>query len=508
MTGFLRLSIRGRCLAVLVLLSVIGACGARTSAIADPITLALKDGPVTGLVENGVLTVKGVPFAAPPVGELRWRPTQKVAPWTAPRAAEHFSAACPQTFNPESSAKPEPISEDCLYLNVWAPAKAGSKRLPVMVWIHGGSWTNGSGSRPLYDGTRFAHDGVILVTFNYRLGALGFFAHPALTAEAAPDAPLFAYGHLDQIAALQWVQANIARFGGDPGDVTVFGESAGAGSLLALLSIPQTQGLFARAIVESAPALSLPSGLKSAEGRGKSYLASRGVKADATAADLRALPVESLIGSYDASLVPDGRLQKETYLDALAAGRAVVVPMIIGSNSDEGSLVQYYRAMPALMLTMIGPHKAEALQNYGAETPSDAALGRTLFADAVFGAPSRRIASLVSPVQPAYLYRFDYVAEEERGVRTGARHGGELEFVFGTLGKGWVKSPTPADFALSETIHACFLAFAKTGKPCANWPVYDPKTDQTLVFDPSGAHAVAAYRKAPYDLLDSLSRNH
>ena len=255
MTGFLRLSIRGRCLAVLVLLSVIGACGARTSAIADPITLALKDGPVTGLVENGVLTVKGVPFAAPPVGELRWRPTQKVAPWTAPRAAEHFSAACPQTFNPESSAKPEPISEDCLYLNVWAPAKAGSKRLPVMVWIHGGSWTNGSGSRPLYDGTRFAHDGVILVTFNYRLGALGFFAHPALTAEAAPDAPLFAYGHLDQIAALQWVQANIARFGGDPGDVTVFGESAGAGSLLALLSIPQTQGLFARAIVESAPAM-------------------------------------------------------------------------------------------------------------------------------------------------------------------------------------------------------------------------------------------------------------
>ncbi len=471
---------------------------------AEPTQVTTTNGPVIGQVADGVLSFKGIPYAAPPVGPLRWRPTQPPKSWTTPRAAKAFSPACPQSFA-QSARFTEPTSEDCLYLNVFAPAKPSPKPLPVMVWIYGGSWTNGSGSRPLYDGSAFARDGVILVSFNYRLGALGFFAHPLLTAEAGPTDPLFAYGHLDQVAALKWVQANIAAFGGDPANVTVFGESAGGGSLLALLTLPQAKGLFARAIAESAPAVVVPKSLNMAEKSGASYLAMKGVLATATLEDLRKLPADQLVGDYDATPIVDGRLQKETYLSALKGGRATIVPMIIGTNSDEGSLVAYYAKLPDQMMFLFRA-KLDAMRGlYGLPSTDDKTLGRQLFADTVFGAPSRLIAETISQTAPAYLYRFAYLPEEDRAQgsspQIGVRHGGELEFVFASLGRGWIKSPSPNDHQISDQVHACWVAFAKTGAPCPVWPAYQRSNDQTLVIDPSGLHAESGYRKPVYDAV-------
>ena len=215
----------------------------------------LDTGAVQGVDRDSVSAFLGVPYAAPPVGPLRWRAPRPAAPWTSVRKADHFGDACPQVKIMRAAwAQVGPTSEDCLFLNVWRPDQGGAAPLPVMVFIHGGAFTLGAAGVPLYDGANLARRGAVIVTLNYRLGRLGFFAHPALTAED-PGGLLGNYGLMDQIAALQWVQRNIARFGGDPRNVTLFGESAGAGSVQVLMASPLADGLFAKAISESGAGL-------------------------------------------------------------------------------------------------------------------------------------------------------------------------------------------------------------------------------------------------------------
>ena len=229
---------------------------APASVFAEPVRVATDSGTVVGSTGTDGVVFKGIPFAAPPVGDLRWEPPRPVARWTGDRPAAAYGANCAQKLNPNGAPNAGgamgPISEDCLFLNVWTP-RAPSKA-PVMVWLHGGGNAFGAGSLGAYQGEAFTRDGVVLVTINYRLGAFGFFAHPALTKAAKDDEPLVNYGLMDQIEALNWVKRNIAAFGGDPDNVTLFGESAGAQDTLLLMTAPAAQGLFAKAIVESAPA--------------------------------------------------------------------------------------------------------------------------------------------------------------------------------------------------------------------------------------------------------------
>jgi para-nitrobenzyl esterase len=246
-----------------------------------------------------------------------------------------------------------PASEDCLFLNVWAPgaaAGAGAKateKAPVLVWLHGGGDTTGAGSLGAYDGSAFARDGVILVTLNYRLGPLGFFAHPAITRAAKPDEPLANYGLMDQIAALQWVKRNIASFGGDPANVTLFGESAGGDDTLALMATPSASGLFAKAIVESGGGWGPPETLSKQEAVGEALAAKAGAPAGATLEQLRKIPADALASlPYRAGPTVDGRLLKESVSQAFAVGHNIHVPLIIGSNTYEASLLESLKIPP------------------------------------------------------------------------------------------------------------------------------------------------------------------
>lgn len=472
-------------------------------------------GQVRGKAEGDALVYRGIPYAAAPIGPLRWKPPQTAARWQGVREAAEFGASCPQGRIPaaggrEANAVRGTTSEDCLTLNIWAPARH-DKPLPVMVWIHGGAHRVGSGSAPFYDGSAFARDGVILVTFNYRLGLLGYFAHPALTAEAGADAPLANYGTMDQLAALRWVQANIAAFGGDPGNVTVFGESAGGVATLSLLTLPEAKGLFQKAIVESGGGWNMTPSLAEAERSGVAALADAGVKPDASPAELRALPPETFAG-FKAGVgfgpVIDGRFLKQSTARAFEAGTVLDVPLIIGFNSDEGSLMESFQMGSSAMLASIPEAGLTALRAaYGERAPTDDALARRLFADGAFSAPARWIAAKSAGGAPSFLYRFDYVVERLRGQRVGARHGGEIPFVFDS----WSAMPaiaqalTAQDRAMVATMHGCWVRFAKTGTPiCPDapaWPAYAPGTDTLLDFG-AATTTRGGFDKPIYDVLE------
>ena len=482
-----------------------------TSAVGAPI-VQTEQGRVEGVSSGEVVAFKGLPFAAPPVGGLRWKPPEAPAPWSGVRKAGDYGHSCLQPASKYGLVTDQ--SEDCLYLNVWAPAKI-DKPLPVMVWIYGGGYVIGSGASKLYDGSAFARDGVILVTLNYRLGSLGFFAHPALTHEAAADAPLGDYGLMDQIAGLKWVKANIAKFGGDPGQVTVFGESAGAGSILYLMTTDSAKGLFQKAIVESGPAFALPASLAAKEREGEAFLARVGAPKDATAEQLRALPASSMIAPGEGvnwGPFPDGRMFKGPIEPAYASGRTVGVPMMIGSNTDDGSLgVVGYPGVPKLLWAMLGA-KGDALRSIYAEMgETGVAQDRAVFNDTVFGAPARWIAGVEGARRPVYLYRYGYIPETLRGKIPGAYHAAELAYVFDTLdaAKAFGAQPTSADRQEAMLVHSCWVSFAKTGRPaCAGgpeWPAYAADKDQLYFFDVAGgAKTVAGYRKAPNDFITTL----
>ncbi len=456
-------------------------------AAAAPVTVRLDSGPVIGTSDSGVNVFRGVPFAAPPIGPLRWRPPEPVAAWTEARDASRSGPPCMQPLRPgqpNEGGVEEQGSEDCLTLQVFAPV--GARRAPVMVWLYGGGNTRGASSLGAYNGSAFARDGVILVAVNYRLGALGFFAHPALTREADAKQPLANFGIMDQIAGLKWVRRNIAAFGGDPSNVTVFGESAGGQDTLAILSIPATDGLFQKAIVESGGGWNDDPSLVEAEKRGDALAIKAGAPAAATAEQLRALPASALVAATgQASLTVDGRLMAETPTEAFARGHAHDVPLMIGSNSYEASLVA--ALPPKLLLSRIQPSVQAA---YADQKLDERGLADAAMTDGVMGAPARWIAGKASSGAPSYLYHFSYVPESRRGHVPGAGHATEIPFVFDswpTLGKNG-DGVAPGKQTMDETaiMHACWVSFAKHGRPemCApgGWPAYDPVKDQLMEF--------------------------
>jgi para-nitrobenzyl esterase len=479
------ISAAASCLLLAATAAVLGPAVAGSAGTADPagapapgsLRVRVESGLLGGVARDGVIVFRGVPYAAPPVGDLRWRPPQPPLPWNGERRAERPGPACMQ--QPQGG---EAVSEDCLSLQVFAPK--GVTGAPVMVYLHGGSNSAGSSSLGLYDGTAFARDGVVLVAPNYRLGALGFFAHPALTSAAPPGEPLADFALMDQLAALRWVARNVEAFGGDPKRVTLFGESAGGTDVLALMAAPAARGLFAQAIVES------PAGgwdrwpsLEEAVAEGVSLAGALRLTPPATAAALRSVPARRLVDAERLFLpVRDGRLLPEGPAAAFAGGRAAHVPLILGSNSDEASLLYN----PALLAHAVGP---ALLAAYAADGLDSRALGAALFNDRNFAGPVRWYARCAAALAPTWLYHFSYVRERLRGHLAGAAHGAELPYVF----ESWDKiSPRIAglsaeDRAMSAMFHALWVAFAKTGMPAAPnlppWPAYTEQRDELMELD-------------------------
>lgn len=476
-----------------------------TAACADEPVVRVESGELVGEATERAMIFRNVPYAAPPVGALRWAPPQRPIAWEGRRDATKNGPSCPQRMNengaPNGGGANGPTSEDCLQLNVFAPLKA--EKAPVMVWIHGGSHTTGAGW--VYDGQNFARDGVIVVSINYRLGPLGYFAHPALTKAAGSGEPLGSYGLMDQIAALEWVKRNIAAFGGDPGNVTVFGESAGGMSILHLLAAPKAKGLFHKAVVQSGLGWFQPEGLEKEEKDGAAVAEKLGLPgASATVGQLRAVPADELIakggGSYGP--FPDGRLLKETPTQAFAAGREIDVPLIIGWNSGEDSLMG--PGTPAAP----DPARFPAIRNAAYADEAAAApgrLARQAFTDAVFGAPARWVAGQAADGKPAWLYHFSYVGGRFRPAMTTAAHAAEIQYVFEYWGRRTPESAiTDEDRAMAKLMHGCWVAFAKTGAPSCDvsWPKYQPAKDQLVEFG-AGSGVREGFRDAEFDAQEA-----
>lgn len=470
-----------------------------TAAHAQRATVKVESGTLLGEQTGDVVAYRGIPYAAPPVGELRWQAPKRVARWKGEREALKFGAACPQ--DPKLGGNPQPIAEDCLYLNVWAPAGAKRSSLPVMVYLHGGGFVAGAGFQNIYYGHNFARDGVVLVSINYRLGSLGFFAHPALGGKGGN------YALLDQIAALEWVQRNIAAFGGDPRRVTLFGESAGGYAVLFLMTNATDRPLFQQAIAQSAPGYKRPKTRATQEANDIKLAEAAGVPVTGTAAQLRALAPEKLFGDYsDVGPFIDSELVRQFPLPAFEAKQARRIPLIIGSNSDEGSLVRVYPRSVPDMLNLLGDRATAIRAAYGEVSDDKPRFERQFFGDAVFGASSRHIANLHSAVAPSFLYQFDYLTASLRGQRPGAAHVSEVPYVFDTLAN-WPIPATDEDQAMATRVHACWVTFAKTGKPACEgegaWPAYDPAKDNTFMFRIEGPRTEHGYRARQFDAIQT-----
>ncbi len=350
------------------------------------------------------------------------------------------------------------------------------------------------------DGRFFARDGVILVAMNYRLGALGFFAHPALTKEAGPGAPLANYGLMDQIAALKWVKRNIARFGGDPANVTIFGESAGGENVLALMVTRSARGLFQKATVQSGVGWEKPATLADSEATGVALAQKLGLPADATVDQLRALPLEELVGAARARPVVDGRLLTEGSEQGFARGDQAPAPLIIGANSWEASLLP--KAGYAAYAAGLTPALRAA---YPEDAADPAKLAQDAFGDAIMTAPARWYAAQASKKAGAWLYEFSYVRVARRGKIPGANHTSENPYVFDTqmIVPNYSSEIVDEDRKVAAFMHACWVSFAKTGRPTCEadgraWPAYGPASDELMVFD-TPPRIAAHYRKAQLD---------
>lgn len=433
--------------------------------------VAIDSGQLAGAVEGGVASWKGIPFAAPPVGALRWRAPQPAAAWEGVRQATAYGSDCMQLpFGGDAAPLGTPPAEDCLYANVWRPAKAkAGAKLPVIVWIYGGGFINGGSSPPTYSGAPLAKQGVVVVSFNYRLGRFGFFAHPALSREANGNGePIGNYGYMDQLAALKWVQRNVAAFGGDPANVTIIGESAGGMSVNMLLTSPMAEGFFAKAVVMSGgDGKTQNPGLPAVEQIGVNFATAKGIAAgDAQALDkLRALPAEQVVDGMNlASRAPqnpptyfgpfaDGKLVPESGA-AFASGKFHKVPVMIGATSAD----------------------------IGGKTGFMVAGGRSL------------AATLADQDVPVYAYRFSYVASSLD--KPGAQHASDIPFFFATADVKYGKAATSRDVGMGRTISAYLVNFAKKGDPngakLPAWPRYARDKDVIMDFSPSGKAVAGA----------------
>ncbi len=452
-------------------------------------------GPISGLSADGLNIFKGIPYAQPPVGEARWTPPQPVPPWQETFEAHEFGPSCVQRVRETTSLYASditPVSEDCLSLNIWAPENA--ENAPVFVWIHGGALSAGSTREPLYDGARLAQNGIIVVSINYRLGVLGYLAHPELSAES-PQGISGNYGLLDQIEALRWVRDNIAAFGGDPANVTIAGESAGGLSVMYLMAAPSAHGLFSRAIAQSAYMISTPEltrpvhGAYAAEAVGSYIMQQLGAS---SLAELRAMDAQTVVdgalaAGYLTSGTIDGHILPRQLVDTFDRGEQAPVPILAGFNQGE------IRTLTALAPPV--PESADAYETtirdrYGDMAdrflelyPSDD-LQESIYAttrDALYSWTAERLVRSQQAIgQPGYLYMFDhgYPAADERGLH--AFHAAELPYMFDNNDRTppyWPPIPdTPEEQAYAAAMSGYWASFTHSGIPvapgAADWPAY------------------------------------
>ena len=474
-----------------LLLAILGGCST-TSQVTPVLTTSRRPvaptegGIVSGTVDpaSGVFVFRGIPYAAPPVGDNRWRAPARAASWTGVRSAEKDAKNCIQDqIYSDIDAFAAGISEDCLYLNVWTTTANANANRPVMVWIHGGGYTAGYGDEPRHNGSRLAQKGAVVVSLNYRMGAFGFFAHPALAAES--NGASGNYAILDQVAALKWVQRNIAQFGGDPSKVTIFGESAGGNSVGALIASPLAAGLFRGGILQSGTGLGGPRAREDMYAEGVKFASVLGVNGTGpdAAAKLRAIPAESLqratrkpdgkggfTGVFATRLTRDGWVLPTTVDSALLRGSANIVPVLVGANGGEG--------------------------------------------DNAYAA-ARAFSRLTSARgQKAFLYLFTRVGEDSVNRKRGAYHSADITFTFG-IPHPLLPSAgtTPYDSTLAEAMTDYFVSFANTLDPngppnsgkLPHWPVYEAGHDSYLELGPQIA-AHTGYRRVVADSIDLMAR--
>jgi para-nitrobenzyl esterase len=509
--------------------------------------VTIANGKLEGVTEkSGVRSFKGIPFGAPPVGVNRWRPPQPVAKWEGVRKADKFGPRCMQraVFG-DMNFRADGMSEDCLYLNVWTPAKAGNEKLPVLVYFYGGGFIAGDGSEPRYDGESMATKGIVAVTLSYRLGVFGFMAHPELTAESAQKAS-GNYAFHDQLAALKWVQQNIAAFGGDPRRVTIAGESAGSVSVSAQMATPLAKGMIAGAIGESGSILgALPATPRSdGEQNGIKFGEAIGRR---TLAELRGMPAIELLeatakpGLPRFSPVVDGWFFPKSPAEIYAAGEHSRVPLLAGVNSEESGYfailgrekptVENYRAA----LERLYPGKgAEVFNHYPATNETEVMdSAQALAGDRFISHSTWRWTDVVTRTggHPTYYYLYtrprpamrpemgnaqaglaggvirNPTPSASRPAPRGAVHSAEIEYAMGNLASNTVYAWTDEDYLVSKTMQQYFANFIKTGDPngkgLPNWPQF--KTNQKMVIDVQ-TRAASTPERTRYDFLDSLTR--
>lgn len=465
--------------------------------------VVVEDGLVVGVRSGELVSFKGIPFAAPPVRELRWRPPQPVTPWTGELVADRFSPMCLQPLRARNSVfylGEEPSSEDCLYLNIWSTAKAGDKR-PVMVFVYGGGWTIGSASLPLYGGEALARKGAIVVSFNYRVGARGFFAHPELTSEG--NGASGNYGLMDMVAVLKWVNGNIERFGGDPANVTLYGQSAGSVAIALLQASPLASGLFHRAIGQSG-GYNISGRLQVLADAEKAGIASAAKLEAPSLAALRNLGGDVIMnGDNNLRPIIDGAVLLQQPAEVFASGSQTAIPILVGSNADEGTAYPVAMSPSAFVTDAEKRYGADArhlLALYPAATDAEArAASHALMRDRTFAAPMRRWAREQSAVAPVFVYHFSRVhpfveglgyAQQDPATGMGAYHGAEMAYAYGTMDvlnrfaktRAWSEE----DRRYSDAMMSYWLNFARTGDPNGEslpaWPAYELDSEQAMLF--------------------------
>lgn len=514
---------RGIALVLLTLLPVHAAhAQTRQAAITEA---RVTGGAVSGVAQGGLSIFKGIPFAAPPTGDLRWKSPAPVKSWSGVKKADAFANACFQP--PNSQGNTAPVSEDCLYLNVWTPAPSPTAKIPVIVWIHGGGFTGGSTSIGMYDGTGFAKKGVVLVSLAYRLGPFGFMAHPELSRESGHGSG--AYGIEDLVAGLKWVQANIAAFGGDPGNVTIFGHSAGSAAVTFLAASPLSKGLFHKVIAMSGssftPLQTSPQGafgmsipaLKMAEATGTTFLSKLGAK---SIAEARALDADKIQAATGGGLtfrpVADGYVISQDLYTLYEQRKFNDTPVLLGHTSDEtlafgGGQGVTPASFEKQVHDQFGVQADAVLKTYPHATDADAArAARHLRNDTSFAWNMWTWAREQSKQGKGKVFSYYY---NNHGLQAeGSGHGSDVPFAFQTLAGGR-RTPSPGDLALSDMISSYYVNFATTGDPngkgLPQWPAFTDKNQQVMVFDamPSARTYPALERVKVFDAYFDRIRN-
>jgi para-nitrobenzyl esterase len=486
--------------------AVLGALLALTSMSvrADELQVTVASGALSGLASRDglVRSFKGIPYAAPPVGALRWRPPQAAMAWQGTRQANNFASICPQPspipgafYQREFFQTAETQSEDCLYLNVWTAASPGTDPRPVMVFFHSGGNFAWSGSMPVYDGTNLARKGVVVVTLNFRLGPFGFLTHPELDAES-PNHVSGNYGLLDQQAAVRWVKTNIAAFGGDPERITIFGQSAGASDVGYALASPLAKGLFRRAIIESGTVFGIPGpapNLASAEEGGKKLVTELGAPSIAVLRDMPAAQIIAHVGrntaAYALRSVIDGWVLPRDTPEAIATGQQNATELLLGSVANEGTQLLPPTTPEALRATIkqwFGTQVEPIAALYTGTDPDTATVAQDqLYSDYVAAIARASAGLFARQGHPAWVYSFNRAAPGSDPVKVGAFHCADLVYVFGT--QNTVDRPWEAiDRQLSDVMSSYWVRFATTGNPNSpdlpEWPAYDEQSRHVKEF--------------------------